>query len=408
VRKIVALLFLISVQIAGFTHPTSAQGGTRLVELRVTHRFGERIDLEATIESETEIQSLRVVFTSIDNPNLVNERVSIDSEGKVTYSLDLSQQPIRAFSEIEIYFEIMLAGGTSITTDITRYYYDDNRFDWQITQTEAFNVYWYQDDPELGDKIIAAANEGWEKIQNQLVVPEPEGIHIYAYSNMVDMQDTLLYSGNSSYWIAGHAVSDLGVIIVSLPPGPEQSLEIRRQIPHELMHILLYRKIGPNYANLPRWFNEGLSSIAELSPNPDYQILLERAYERDALIPMRDLCASFPIDAANFQLSYAEAYAFTWYLQQTYGDEKIEALIQAYASGLSCEEGTEPVYEGSLPELEAEWRQIAFDEDRVLNTWIASLPVMIVLGFAFIAPIGLIILGFSRRKPSSSRRRPSR
>lgn len=399
-RKI-TFLFCVSLLIAGFSHPARAQSETRVVDITVSHRFGEQIDLQVTIESELEIANLEVVFSSSDGLTIHESPVSINPDGEVSYSLDLAQQPLRTFSEIIIHFEIELSDGTFIASKPINYYYDDNRFDWQAQQNDAFTVYWYQDDPELGNKILDAANDGWVRIQTQLDVPAPDGIVIYAYSSVVDMQDTLMFSGGSSYWIAGHAASDLGVIIVSLPPGPDQSLEIRRQIPHELLHILLYRKLGPDYTNLPRWLNEGLASIAELFPNPDYQILLERAYERDALIPIRDLCASFPIDAAYFQLAYAEAYGFTWHLQQTYGDDKLETLIQSYASGMDCEQGTLPVYERSLSELEAAWRQVVFDEDRVLNIWLDSLPLLIVIGVAFITPAGLVVLRVGRRSRSS-------
>jgi hypothetical protein len=383
--------------IVGFHQHARAQTEPRVVDITVTHRFGEQIDLQAVIEYEQEIQSLQVIFSSPDDMIIHQGLVDIDPDGIVAYNLDLAQQPIRAFTEIVIYFEIELNDGSFITSDPKNYYYDDNRFDWQVQQSDAFTVYWYQDDTELGNKILDAANEGMNRIQKKFSVPVPDGIVIYAYNNIVDMQETLMFSGGSFYWIAGHAASDLGVIIVSLPPGPDQSLEIRRQIPHELTHILLYQKLGPGYTNLPRWLNEGLASISELFPNPDYQILLERAYERGALIPIQDLCTSFPIDAANFQLAYAEAYGFTSHLQQKYGDDKLEALIQSYASGMDCVQGTVPMYEHSLHKLETEWRQDEFDEDRLLNIWRDSIPLVIVFGIVFLAPVGLVVLRIGKR-----------
>jgi hypothetical protein len=206
-----------------------------------------------------------------------------------------------------------------------------------------------------------------------------------------------LFAGSSTSWVAGHADPDLGVIMVSLPPGPEQILEIKRQIPHELVHILLFEKLGSRYSAMPRWLNEGLATVAELFPNPDYQLLLEKAYEREGLIPILDLCSSFPIDAANFQLSYAESYAFTWYLLQTYGNDKIEGLIQAYANGQACDQGIHTVYGESLTNLEAAWRLARFNENLFFNTWIESLPLIIVFGFVFLVPIGLIILKLGKR-----------
>ena len=94
--------------------------------------------------------------------------------------------------------------------------------------------------------------------------------------------------------MAGHADPDLGVMVVSVPDGPTQRIEMERQIPHELMHVLLYQLIGNKY-QLPTWFNEGLATISELYPDPDYYTYLMRAKANDSLIPLTNLCASFPL-----------------------------------------------------------------------------------------------------------------
>ena len=312
------------------SRPELGKPDVQVSDIQISHIFGEQIDLQARVEAKDPIEEILLFIQSEDNNTLVVEPLRPTFDGEIYYIFDLTQNQVRSFSELSIWFEITLNNGDSHISEIIKYEYNDNRFEWQSIQTEEFTIFWYQDDPDLGQRILNVAYEGLERINNQVGVPEPDNILIYAYASVIEMQDTLMFSGGSSAWIAGHADPDLGTIVVSLPPGPEQILEIRRQIPHELVHILLYEKMGPNYSNLPRWLNEGLASTAELFPNPDYQLLLDKAHERDALIPIRDLNTGFPIDAANFQLSYAEAYAFTWYLQQTYGKESIEALIQAY------------------------------------------------------------------------------
>ena len=77
-----------------------------------------------------------------------------------------------------------------------------------------------------------------------------------------------------STWVAGHANPDLGVVLVSIAPGENQSMEMERQIPHELAHVLLYRLTGPAYANLPNWLTEGIASQVEGYPNADYTQVL--------------------------------------------------------------------------------------------------------------------------------------
>lgn len=396
-RKIIFLIFTIGLAFFG-AQSARAQGGVTVSDLNITHLFGEEIAIQATLQSELEIDTVQIIIEAQDGTIVAADYLEVGTDGTLQYSLDLVERPVRAFSTLEIWYEIELASGGSFSTEHTQFLYDDNRFDWQGFQNQEFSIAWYQPDPSLGQTIYNTALQGMDRIHSQLTTPDPEDISIYAYSNVVDMQETLMFTGGSNFWIAGHAASDLGVIVVSLPPGPEQTLEIKRQIPHELVHILLYRRMGASYPNLPRWFNEGLASTAELFPNPDYQLLLDKAYERGSLIPLSDLCASFPTDAASFQLSYAEAYAFTNYLLETYGKDKIDGLVQAYTRGLSCDQGIQEVFQMPLSRLESEWRQAMFNENQFLNKWLDNLPLVLVFGVVFITPLGFVVLNATHRR----------
>jgi hypothetical protein len=111
-------------------------------------------------------------------------------------------------------------------------------------------------------------------------------------------------------WVAGRRC-DLGVIVVTLPPGSDQKLLIDQRIPRA-MHILVYQLPIPD--TLTPAVDEGLASQVELYPNSDYPILLEDAVKREALIPIASLCQTFPRDASSALLSYAQAASFTKYL----------------------------------------------------------------------------------------------
>jgi len=144
--------------------------------------------------------------------------------------------------------------------------------------------------------------------------------------------------------------------------------------------------------------NEGLASTAELFPNPDYPLLLKTAYERQLIIPMADLCQSFPVDAANFQLAYAEASSFTWYLLTQYGNDGIEALLAAYADGFGCQRAPEVALGMRLEDLESGWRQVTFNESPLLTAIQSLLPWMIIF-FAFLLPlIGLYLADVFKRR----------
>jgi hypothetical protein len=372
--------------------------GIQVDNVGISHIFGEQLQLQAQITSDESLKSLKVVIQAEDGTLIASNPVVLTPEGEVFYTFDILKRPIRTFSFLSIWFVAEIEGQPSFESEPIQYFYADNRFEWQSLSTDSFSVFWYDGSVFLGEEIQNAANEGVKLIHSLIDTPTPEDIEIYAYNSIIEMQDTLFFTGEAAAWIAGHADPDLKVIVVSLPEGPSQKLEIKRQIPHEILHVLLYEKVGPGYGNIPRWFNEGLASMAELFPNPDYQILLNKAHERGTLLPIASLCQSFPLDAASFQLSYAESYAFTLYFQQTYGNEAVEALIQAYADGQSCEQGFESTLGLTLNKIEADWRQAMFNENSTLNNLEAEIPLVTLLGVPFLPILVLSFINARKRR----------
>jgi hypothetical protein len=205
-------------------------------------------------------------------------------------------------------------------------------------------------------------------------------------------------SGN---WVGAHTDPDLDVMVVSLPAGPEQRLEMERQIPHELMHLLLFQWLGPGYANLPTWLDEGLASIAELYPNPDYLVLLDNAVDKDELLPMASLCDTFPRDASSAFLAYAQATSFTRFLQQQYGSAGLGKLAEAYADGMTCERGVQVALGSTLKQLELRWRREAFGNAATLRALANLSPWLVVLILVLIVPIWLTINGARKRSSTT-------
>ena len=165
---------------------------------------------------------------------------------------------------------------------------------------------------------------------------------------------------------------------------------MERQIPHELMHILLYEKLGPAYVNLPSWLNEGLASVAELYPNPDSLILLASRQEKDTLLPITSLCNAFPRDAADAYLAYAEAASFTRFIQLQYGSILLDQIVRQYADGLDCERGIEIALGKTLSQVEREWQREALGDD----PWITALkdlaPWLVLLVAVLFVPVALV------------------
>jgi hypothetical protein len=212
------------------------------------------------------------------------------------------------------------------------------------------------------------------------------------------MQATLLLSGQE--WVAGHADPELGVVLVSLTQGPDQRLEMERQVPHEIMHIMLHRANPEAYDRMPAWFIEGLASITELYPHPDYRTLLEDGYRDGKLLPIESLCQAFPRDAHGALLAYAEAASFTRFLYQQYGREGLASLANSFATTEACEPGVEQALGSSLDQLENQWRREIFDENPWRKAAQSLLPWAVLFLAILVGPF-LVLIGRRRGGPEA-------
>jgi hypothetical protein len=376
----------------GFSNPARGEQEIQFSTPQVAYRFGEQLTIETDYQSEDAIETVEVILQPGTGVAFSAGEIDIDGN-QITFTLDLSQNPLPAFATIEYWYQGALRDGSTFTSKRFEFRYRDDRFEWQSLSTEQFEIHWYGRDKEFGERVLKAAEEGIEHLETMIAVPKPKGITFYVYANSQELQSALLSASRSSAWIAGHADPALGHSLVSIAANTSQVLEIKRQIPHELTHLLLYQKLDEGYANLPRWLNEGLATVAELSPNPNYPVLLKRGYERGVLMSFETLCDSFPNDAANFQLAYAQSASFTRYLQTEFGQEGIEDLLRAYQQGVSCQEGSVIALGKLLPQLEREWRQVQFGESALLLGMQNLGPWLLILALVLVSTLSLAFVG---------------
>jgi hypothetical protein len=395
--KIARRVFLLGLLILlGVARPASAQSGGEVSDVRVEYKFGEQVNFLARIQSSIPIQNAMVTFRTSDGI-AQTQPVSVNPDGTAGYIYDASLNALPPFAHIVFWFDVALADGTSFTSGNYDFTYADNRFPWQEREEGALRVHWYDGDAAFGAAVLDAARRGLDSAR-ALVPMEPTGtIDIYVYATAADLQGALVLGGQS--WVAGHASPELGVVMISIPPGPEQSIAIERQAPHELTHVLLYQSLGPKYNNLPIWLTEGMATSAEIYPNPDLDAALAAAVESNSLLPLAELCAAFPPDTGRAFLAYAQSKSFVRFLLDNYGTTGFSALISAYADGMDCEEGARRALEQPLSQLEVRWRESTLGENRS-GVIVGNLfPYLLVLGLVLFVPVwGALGRLIARRK----------
>ena len=383
----------------GLPQQARAQSGIEVSDVGVFDEFGQYVTFEARIQSPTPITSVALVFNDNFDESVRRFPANVGSDGVVTYRYDVTQNVLRPFVTISFWFEVTLQNGQTLRSDNYRVQYMDDRFTWQQQIDGNLRVHWYEGDAAFGDALLDVSRRGLNAVNAIIPTSSNMPLDVYVYASTSDLQSALFLGGES--WQGGHANPKLGVVMLAITPGPGQSIDMETLIPHELAHVMLYRSVGEGYDSLPVWLSEGIASLAELYPNPDYDQALKIASQNDSLLPISDLCNTFPLDASRAYLAYAESQSFVRFLRDSYGTPALFSLTSAYADGLSCDQGVVRSLGTSLVSLDTRWRETVLGQN-VVGVFLRNmLPYLGLFVFMLLIPL----IGFFQRRPADDESR---
>ncbi len=383
-RRLPAILISLGLLFAPALH-ARGQSGIQINNLSHSYFFGEEIVFSARVVSAAPIQEAYLFFLAEGDQVTRLIPVQPDADGFIEYRHLIAQGMVRPFARLEYWFQVTDVNGQSATSEHGSFRYADNRYPWQTLEDEEIRLHWYAGDTLFGQAAFDAARAGLRKAESYLGAQAGEIIEVYVYASATDVQDALSLGGQT--WVGGHASPDLGVALVSIEPGENQGLEMARQIPHEIAHILLYRVTGASYANLPTWLVEGIASQMEQATNQEYIQVLSLAGENDILLPIASLCGPFPVDVSGAILAYAESESFVRYLHTTYGTSGLQLLIRSYADGLDCDQGARQALGLPLSQLDARWQQTVLGQDIVSLALQNLSPYLAILALILLIPV---------------------
>ncbi|HSO11442.1 MAG TPA: peptidase MA family metallohydrolase [Anaerolineales bacterium] len=370
-----------------------AQGGIEM-GLSAAVQFGEQVTFTARLVSPVQIQKASILINDSTQDITYIEPVIFNDQGISEYRFDTRQNSLRPFTTILWRYELTLADGSTVQSAMGSIRYDDDRFAWQTLEADALRIHWYGGDGQFGVAALNAGQAGLNSIRGLFAPDLSQPVDVFIYANESDLRGTL-YGAES--WVAGHADSAAGVVMVTIEPGANQNIMMEQRIPHELMHVMFFRQITGDYKNVPVWLREGMSMLAEVYPNPDYDSILKDAAARNALIPIRDLCAPFSPRIDSAFLAYAESRSFTNYLRGQYGSDGLLTLANIHANGVDCERGAERAFGVPLAKLERDWRVTVLGESNLMSALGNFVPYLVLLCLVVLFPL-IGVIGSMKKK----------
>ncbi len=312
--------------------------------------------------------------------------------------VELRGGAVPPFSRVTYWWQLADEAGQTLTTPRATFDYIDNRFEWQRVSDGGVTVYWASGDAAFGEALLDTALAALPGIAGEIGVSPPSNIDVYVYPSRDDLIGALRLGGRD--WAGGQARPELGVVLVDLPPTDTATVEMRRVIPHELTHLLVYAATQPNYARVPAWLDEGLATANEDSRDPAQEVALRSAAGQGRLLAFESLCAPFSADAGTALLAYAQSGDLVQFIRDRSGRPGIQDLLAAYRENATCAPGVERALNVTLSALEGEWRaQFASGGQAAAAVTEAGAPWL-----ALLAIIGLALLPILVGLPRASRR----
>jgi hypothetical protein len=350
--------WLILIITLGFLHPIELvkADGITFNALSASYQFAESITFTADVSGPAPITRATVFFQSSSQPPYSHPADPFTPATPITLTatIDLKETKLIPFSTVSYWWEVVDAAGNAARSATQTLIYVDNRFAWQELTAGPVRVHWYQGDSGFGSAAASVASETLPKIQQQIGVEPPSPLDVYVYASTDDLRSAVELAGRE--WLGGQARPELGVVLVAIPPSDSARLQMRRDIPHELTHLMTFVATTPNYDATPRWLDEGLATLNEGDPNSTQAIAVQDAATKNKLIPLENLCGTFPTDASAALLAYGESRSVVQQIINEYGSSGVQALLAAYRDGATCEGGVERALNTSLTGLEVKWR----------------------------------------------------
>ena len=370
IKKITVLAIVFCLLLAVLS-PILVQAETELtvLESSAEANFPYSLNFKLEVESNVNITDIRLHY-QVDRDSFaqVTSEVLIkfipDTSVAVSWTWDMIKSGgLPSGSTIEYWWTVTDADDSRVETTPLQVQFNDERYNWLSLTEGDITLYWYQGDESFARQIMEAAQEALARLAIDTGAHLERPVKVYIYASYDDLRGAMIFPQE---WTGGAAYTTYGTVIIGINTG---NLEWgKRTVVHELTHLVTHQMTFNPYNNLPVWLNEGLSMYAEGEMEPTFEVYLRQAVLNDTLISVRSLASPFSAHAGKSYLSYAQSLSLVQFLIDSYGQDKIFELLNAFKQGSSYDGALIEVYGFDMDGLDALWRDYIVEQYQPATT----------------------------------------
>ena len=198
-------------------------------------------------------------------------------------------------------------------------------FDWQIYHSPHFDVYYYEAEEALLEKVVSMAESAYDHLSREFdhQIQEPVPLIFYATHSHFEQNNIILNFIPEGIGAFASPARNRMVLPVDLPDS-----ELYELILHELTHIFQYsaifqNKVARGIGGAPQWFMEGMASYMAKDEG-----IGERMYLRDAVV--NDQVPSILSRGVEGYLAYRFGHAAFEYIEERWGKEGFRDFVYEF------------------------------------------------------------------------------
>jgi hypothetical protein len=351
-----ALAALVAVPLAVATPGAALAAGVEWGTPEAKSTYGQFIEFQqpATLPVGTSRVEILLDFPGADGPFVADVGLGVTGTSTtLAFNYDTSAAHLYPNTRVGARWRVTLPDGSTEVGPRVTTTYADTGFPWKTKVGKVVRLHWYEGDDAFAERALKIGDDAIAKASKLLGVTESEPVDFFVYAS-----EKAFYAAagpGTRENVGGFALPEIRTLFALITPDEINATWVGTVVPHELTHLVFDTAVTNPYHYPPRWLNEGVAVYLSEGNAPDYRSQLRKGVADRRILPLEALSGLFPAAGDQFFLAYAESVSAVAYIVDTYGQDGLVKLIQAYAAGVSDDQAFQAGLGVTLAEVEAGW-----------------------------------------------------